>query len=85
MTHSELKRFFKGNSKVKGVLTSGEVATIMSELPSMKLEMDRDSQEYYYTIPMEDLKGVKNERFINDLKTLGFYVSDDDNFLCLTI
>lgn len=85
MTQEELKEFFKDNKKVKGRLTSGEVATIAAELPSITLNMDRESQEYYYSIYMDDLKKVKNEHFLNDLKTLGFYLSDDFNFILLTI
>ena len=85
MTHEEIKEFFKGNKKVKGTLTTGEVVTIASELPSIELKIDRDSQEYYYSIPVSDLKKIKNERFLNDLRTLGFYLSDDNNFLMLNI
>lgn len=85
MTHEELKEFFKNNKKVKGRLSSGEVVTITSKLPSFNLMMDRDLQEYYYRVSMDDLKRIKNERFLNDLRTLGFYLSDDNNFLMLNI
>ena len=85
MTHEEIKEFFKSNKKVKGTLTTGEVVTIASELPSIELKIDRDSQEYYYSIPVSDLKKIKNEQFLNDLRTLGFYLSDDNNFLMLNI
>ena len=85
MTNEEIKEFFKSNKKVKGTLTTGEVVTIASELPSIELKIDRDSQEYYYSIPVSDLKKIKNERFLNDLRTLGFYLSDDNNFLMLNI
>jgi hypothetical protein len=85
MTHEEIKEFFKSNKKVKGTLTTGEVVTIASELPSIELKIDRDSQEYYYSIPVSDLKKIKNEHFLNDLRTLGFYLSDDNNFLMLNI
>ena len=63
MTHEEIKEFFKSNKKVKGTLTTGEVVTIASELPSIELKIDRDSQEYYYSIPVSDLKKIKNEHF----------------------
>ena len=85
MTNEEIKEFFKSNKKVKGTLTTGEVVTIASELPSIELKIDRESQEYYYSIPVSDLKKIKNERFLNDLRTLGFYLSDDNNFLILNI
>jgi hypothetical protein len=85
MTNEEIKEFFKSNKKVKGTLTTGEVVTIASELPSIELKIDRESQEYYYSIPVSDLKKIKNERFLNDLRTLGFYLSDDNNFLMLNI
>ncbi len=84
MTLVEIKEFFKDNEKACNTLTSGEVATIMASAPSMKLEMDRQSQEYYYSIDCNDLKNV-SEAFLNDLRTLGFYLSDDFKFLFLTL
>lgn len=84
MTQTELKEFFKDSIKTKGNLTSGEVATIMSEAPSLELKMDRDSQEYYYTINCSDLVNV-NDNFLKDLKTLGWSLGEDNNFLILFI
>ncbi len=85
MTLDEIKEFFKDSKKVKGTLTSGEVATIMSVCPLLSLEMDRDSQEYYYRIKCEHLKDVDDKAFFNDLKTLGWSLSEDFSFLVLYI
>ena len=85
MTIDEIKEFFKENKKMRGTLTSGEVATIMSVCPFLTLEMDRNSQEYYYSIKCEHLKSIEDKGFFNDLKTLGWSLSDDFNFLVLYV
>jgi hypothetical protein len=85
MTKEQIKDFFSTNTPSKGKLTSGEISTIMSSIPSFDLKMDRGSQEYYFSIDVSDLIDVKDEHFISDLRTLGFSLNEDSSFIILYV
>ncbi len=67
MTKNDIESILKDNQPSKKVLSASEMVNIMSYVKP-KVEIDRNSMEYYYKISIDDL--VNSEMPLSDLDDL---------------
>jgi hypothetical protein len=82
MTRNEIIELVKGSKKVNSFMPLADLL-LLRNVADVKLEMDRDENEYYYKVKIDDIvdKDLKKEVISNN----GWELSSDENFIILYV
>lgn len=82
MTKKEIINIVKASTQKNTTLPLADLL-LLRNIADVKLEMDRDENEYFYKVKVDDIvdKELKKEVLSNN----GWILSDDENFIILYI
>lgn len=82
MTKKEIINIVKASTQKNTTLPLADLL-LLRNVVDVKLEMDRDENEYFYKVKIDDIvdKELKKEVLSNN----GWILSDDENFIILYI
>lgn len=82
MTRNEIIELVKESKKTNSFMPLADLL-LLRNVADVKLEMDRDENEYYYKVKIDDIvdKDLKKEVISNN----GWELSSDENFIILYV
>ena len=82
MTKKEIINIVKASTQKNTTLPLADLL-LLRNIADVKLEMDRDENEYYYKVKIDDIvdKDLKKEVISNN----GWELSSDENFIILYV
>jgi len=82
MTREEIIELVKSSKQVNSFMPLADLL-LLRNVADVKLEMDRDENEYYYKVKIDDIvdKDLKKEVISNN----GWELSSDENFIILYV
>ena len=82
MTKKEIIEIIKTSTQKNATLPLADLL-LLRDVADVKLEMDRDENEYFYKVKIDDIvdKELKKEVLSNN----GWVLSEDENFIILYV
>jgi hypothetical protein len=82
MTKKEIIEIVKASAQKNATLPLSDLL-LLRDVADVKLEMDRDENEYFYKVKIDDIadKELKKEVLSNN----GWILSEDENFIILYV
>lgn len=82
MTKKEIIEIIKTSTQKNATLPLADLL-LLRDVADVKLEMDRDENEYFYKVKIDDIvdKELKKEVLSNN----GWILSEDENFIILYV
>ena len=82
MTKKEIIEIVKTSTQKNATLPLADLL-LLRDVADVKLEMDRDENEYFYKVKIDDIadKELKKEVLYNN----GWILSEDENFIILYV